>query len=55
MSLLALLVQDLYSFVLVDAVGVFGMLPAYIQGTVLVVAVAMILYTLGAKKRRLLS
>lgn len=54
-SLLALLVQDLYSFVLVDAVGVFGMLPAYIQGTVLVIAVAMILYTRGAKKRRLLS
>ena len=54
-SLLALLVQDLYSFVLVDAVGVFGMLPAYIQGTVLVIAVAMILYTRGAKKWLLLS
>ena len=53
-SLVALLVQDLYSFVLVDAVAVFGMVPAYIQGTVLVVAIALILYTLGAKKRRLL-
>jgi len=53
-SLVALLVQDLYSFVLVDAVAVFGMVPAYIQGTVLVVAIALILYTHGAKKRFLL-
>lgn len=53
-SFVALLVQDLYSFVLVDVVAVFGMVPAYIQGTVLVVAIALILYTRSAKKRRLL-
>jgi len=53
-SLLALLVQDLYAFVLVDVVDAFGMLPVYIHGTVLVIAVALILYTRGAKKRRLL-
>ena len=53
-SLLALLVQDLYSFVLIDAVSIFGMVPAYIQGTVLVIAIALILYTRRAKRRRLL-
>ena len=53
-SFVALLVQDLYSFVLVDVVAVFGMVPAYIQGTVLVVAIALILYTRSAKKRRML-
>ena len=54
-SLIALLVQDLYSFVLEDAVGVFGMMPAYIQGTVLVLAIGLIFYTRGAKSRGLLS
>ncbi|MCH7979939.1 MAG: hypothetical protein IID59_00425 [Proteobacteria bacterium] len=54
-SLAALLVQDLYSFVLEDVVGVFGMVPAYIQGTVLVIAIALIFYTLGVKSRGLLN
>ena len=54
-SLVALLVQDLYSFVLEDAVAVFGMTPAYIQGTVLVIAIALIFYARGAKSRRLLN
>ncbi len=54
-SLVALLVQDLYSFVLEDAVAVFGMVPAYIQGTVFVIAIALIFYTRGAKSRGLLS
>jgi hypothetical protein len=54
-SLAALLVQDLYSFVLEDVVSIFGILPAYIQGTVLVIAIALIFYTHGAKSRGLLS
>ena len=54
-SLAALLVQDLYSFVLEDVVGVFGMVPAYIQGTVLGIAIALIFYTRGAKSRGLLN
>ena len=54
-SLVALLVQDLYSFVLEDVVAVFGMVPAYIQGTVFVIAVALILYTRAAEKWGLLS
>jgi hypothetical protein len=55
LSLAALLIQDLYSFVLEDVVGVFGMVPLYIQGTVLVVAIALIFYTRGAKNRGLLN
>ncbi len=55
LSLAALLVQDLYSFVLEDVVGVFGMVPLYIQGTVLVIAIALVFYTRGAKNRGLLN
>lgn len=54
-SLVALLVQDLHAFVLEDVVGVFGMVPAYIQGTVLVIAIALIFYTRAAKNRGLLA
>lgn len=53
-SFAALLVQDLHSFVLEDVVAVFGMVPAYIQGTVLVIAVALIFYSFWAKKRTVL-
>ena len=54
-SFVALLVQDLHAFVIADVVSVFGMVPAYIQGTVLVIAIALIFYTRGAKNRGLLS
>jgi len=53
-SLAALLVQDLHAFVLEDVVAVFGMVPVYIQGTVLIVAIALIFYSRWAKKRGLL-
>ena len=54
LSLAALLIQDLYSFVIADVVAVFGMIPVYIQGTVLVVAVALLLYSYVGKRRGLL-
>jgi len=54
LSLVALLVQDLHSFVFADVVSVFGMVPVYIQGTVLVIAVALLAYTYAAKRRGLL-
>ena len=54
-SFIALLVQDLHTFVLADVTRVFGMVPAYIQGTVLVVAIALIMYTRSANNRGLLS
>ena len=54
-SLVALLVQDLHAFVIEDVVAVFGMVPVYIQGTVLAVQIGLIFYTLSAKKKGLLS
>ena len=41
-SFIALLVKDLHAFVLADVISVFGMVPAYIQGTVLVIAIGLI-------------
>lgn len=54
-SFVALLVQDLHAFVIADVVSVFGMVPAYIQGTVLIIAIALVVYTRSAKNRGLLS
>jgi hypothetical protein len=54
-SLVALLIQDLHAFVLEDVVAAFGMLPAYIQGTVLAIAIGLLFYTCAAKNRGLLS
>lgn len=53
-SLVALIVQDIHSFVLNDVTAVFGMIPAYIQGTVLAVAIALIFYTRRLSQRGLL-
>ena len=55
LSLAALIVQDLYSFVLVDVIAVMGQAPAYIQGTVLLIAISLVLYTRSAKARGLLT
>jgi len=46
-SLAALLVQDVYSFVIVDVVAVLGVVQAYIQGTVLAIAVLLLFYARG--------
>lgn len=54
-SLLAVLVQDLHSFVLNDAVAIFGMVPVYIQGAVIVIGIALIFYARAARARGLLS
>jgi len=53
-SLAALLVQGLHMFVIGDAIGTFGMVPAYIQGTVIVIAIALVFYSRRAKDRGLL-
>jgi len=54
-SLAALIVQDLHAFVLNDVIAVFGRVPAYIQGSVLVIAIALIFYTWRMGKRGLLK
>lgn len=54
-SFVALIVQDLHSFVLNDVTAVFGMVPAYIQLTVMIIAIAMILYTRRLGKKGMLK
>lgn len=53
-SLLALLVQNLHSFVLTDVIGVFGMVPLYIAATVFVIAIALVFYSYRGKRSGLL-
>ena len=54
-SLAAIIVQDLHTFVLNDAVALFGMFPVYIQSAVLVIAIALIVYARKAAGRGLLK
>ena len=54
-SLVALIVQDIHSFVLNDAIGLFGPHPAYIQGAVFIVAVALVIYARGARQKGVLA
>lgn len=53
-SLLALVVQNLHSFVVTDVVSVFGMVPLYIAATVFVVAIALTLYAYFGQRSGLL-
>lgn len=55
LSIAALVVQDLHAFVITDATAAFGMQPAYIQGTVMLIAISMIFYTRSVKSRGLLT
>lgn len=48
-SLVAVLLQNLNTFVLNDALAVFGATPAIIQSTILIIAVALIWYSRSAK------
>ena len=54
-SLFAVLVQDLNTFVLNDATAVFGATPVYIQAAVLTISVLMVWYSRGAKKKGWIS
>ena len=53
-SVVALIIQDVYSFVVVDATAVFGAVPAYIAGAVMVIQVLLVIYTLFIGKSGLL-
>ena len=53
-SFVGLVVQDLHSFVLNDVTAVFGMVPAYIQLTVMIIAIALIFYTWRLGKKGML-
>jgi uncharacterized membrane protein len=54
-SLVAVLVQNLHSFVLNDSIALFGMTPVYIQSAIVVIAVLLIFFSRGAKARRWLT
>ncbi|MEO1201276.1 MAG: hypothetical protein AAFX10_01125 [Pseudomonadota bacterium] len=54
-SFIALIVQNLHSFVLEDVIEVFGMVPAYIQLAVMIIAIALILYTMRLSKQGMLK
>jgi hypothetical protein len=54
-SLVAVLIQNVHSYVLNDAYAVFGMTPVYIQATIVVIGIFLIFYSMSAKKRRWLS
>ncbi len=54
-SLVAILIQHTYSFIMTDVVAVLGVLQAYIAGTVFGITVLLVLYSLWARKRGLLT
>ncbi len=54
-SLIAILIQHTYSFVISDVIAIFGMMQAYIAGTVFGITVLLILYSLWARKKGLLT
>jgi hypothetical protein len=54
-SLVAVLVQNVNTFVLNDAIAVFGMAPVYIQAAIIVVGVFLIAYSGSARKKGWLS
>ena len=54
-SLVAILIQHTYSFIVTDVVAVLGVLQAYIAGTVFGITVLLVLYSLWARKRGLLT
>ena len=54
-SLIAILIQHTYSFVISDVIAIFGMLQAYIAGTVFGITVLLILYSWWCRKKGLLT
>lgn len=52
LSLAAVLLQNINSFVLNDAIAIFGTTPAFIQGTVLLIGIALLLYARASKASR---
>ena len=54
-SLGAILTQHTYSFVITDVIAIFGMLQAYIGGTILGITVLLVLYSWWGRKRGLLT
>jgi hypothetical protein len=54
-SLIAVLIQDVNSFLLNDVIALFGTTPAVIQAAVVIIGIALILYSRYAKIRHWLK
>ena len=54
-SLIAILILDIYNFVLRDTIGMFGMGAAYMQGVIFVIAVLQVVYSRHARNRKWLT
>ena len=54
-SLVAVLIQNLNSFVLNDVIALFGTTPAIIQSTIVIIGVLLIWYSRGAKDKGWIS
>ncbi len=54
-SLVAILIQHTYSFIISDVIAIFGMTQAYIAGTVFGITVLLVLYSWWGRKRGLLT
>jgi len=54
-SLVAVLIQNVNSFVLNDVIGLFGTTPAIIQSAIVIVGVLLIWYSRGAKDKGWIS
>jgi hypothetical protein len=50
-SLLAVIVQNVNTFVLTDTVGTFGMVPVYIQSTIVLIGIFLIFYSRSARQK----
>lgn len=50
-SFVALLVLDIYNFVLRDTIGMFGMGAAYMQATIFIIAILEIFYARNARQK----
>ncbi len=48
-SLISIVVNDIYNFIIIDSVSLFGMLPLIMQSIVLIVAISLILMFKKAK------
>ena len=50
LSLIAIVVLDIYNFVLRDTIGMFGMGAAYMQGAILIIGILLVVYSRHARK-----
>jgi hypothetical protein len=51
LSLVAVLVQNAHSLLMTDMIAVFGMVPVFVQSAVIVIAIALLLYSRDLKAK----